>query len=612
MGNNFFTISAIFFNVLLASVYFGKKRIDTFETKMYDRLVMSSLTANVFALSCYYTIMFKDNLGIINDIICKGLLVAYLFWICYFTLYMLGIGGILKDTFFTKKVVIAFYAVLGMISAVIMFLPLEYHNENNIIYSYGASANVVFMVCSTMVVLWIYLLVRNITKLKNKKFIPLFFVAIFGTVVIIIQKVHPELLLLTSLIGFATFLMYFTIENPDVRLLEEATIAKEQADRANRAKSEFLSSMSHEIRTPLNAIVGLSENIQGMEGLPEEAIEDTKDIVMASQTLLEIVGNILDISKIESDKIEIIDTEYQPRDIIENLARIDAVRIGDKPIDFKLHIAEDLPYELIGDRVHVKQIINNLISNAIKYTNEGEINLTINCINKDDNCELVITCQDTGIGIKPEYINKLFGKFERLGVEKNTTVEGTGLGLAITKKLIEMMGGKINVTSTYGKGSLFVVFLPQKISKMTNPDAKKVSGDGPIIIPAVKASIDYSTKRVLIVDDNNLNIKVAKKSLAPLNCQTDDASTGMKCLEKIKAGEKYDVILLDIMMPGLSGSETLKELKQIPNFNIPVIALTADAIQGAKEKYMSEGFNDYIAKPFSKDQIKEKLDELFK
>ena len=612
MGNNFFTISAIFFNVLLASVYFGKKRIDTFETKMYDRLVMSSLAANVFALSCYYTIMFKDNLGIINDIICKGLLVAYLFWICYFTLYMLGIGGILKDTFFTKKVVIVFYAVLGMISAVIMFLPLEYHNENNIIYSYGASANVVFMVCSTMVVLWIYLLVRNITKLKNKKFIPLFFVAIFGTVVIILQKVHPELLLLTSLIGFVTFLMYFTIENPDVRLLEEATIAKEQADRANRAKSEFLSSMSHEIRTPLNAIVGLSENIQGMEGLPEEAIEDTKDIVMASQTLLEIVGNILDISKIESDKIEIVDTEYQPRDIIENLARIDAVRIGDKPIDFKLHIAEDLPFELIGDRVHVKQIINNLISNAIKYTNEGEINLTINCINKDDNCELVITCQDTGIGIKPEYINKLFGKFERLGVEKNTTVEGTGLGLAITKKLIEMMGGKINVTSTYGKGSLFVVFLPQKISKMTNPDAKKVSGDGPIIIPAVKASIDYSTKRVLIVDDNNLNIKVAKKSLAPLNCQTDDASTGMNCLEKIKAGEKYDVILLDIMMPGLSGSETLKELKQIPNFNIPVIALTADAIQGAKEKYMSEGFNDYIAKPFSKDQIKEKLDELFK
>ena len=612
MGNNFFTISAIFFNVLLASVYFGKKRIDTFETKMYDRLVMSSLAANVFALSCYYTIMFKDNLGIINDIICKGLLVAYLFWICYFTLYMLGIGGILKDTFFTKKVVIVFYAVLGMISAVIMFLPLEYHNENNIIYSYGASANVVFMVCSTMVVLWIYLLVRNITKLKNKKFIPLFFVAIFGTVVIILQKVHPELLLLTSLIGFVTFLMYFTIENPDERLLEEATIAREQADRANRAKSEFLSSMSHEIRTPLNAIVGLSENIQGMEGLPEEAIEDTKDIVMASQTLLEIVGNILDISKIESDKIEIVDTEYQPRDIIENLARIDAVRIGDKPIDFKLHIAEDLPFELIGDRVHVKQIINNLISNAIKYTNEGEINLTINCINKDDNCELVITCQDTGIGIKPEYINKLFGKFERLGVEKNTTVEGTGLGLAITKKLIEMMGGKINVTSTYGKGSLFVVFLPQKISKMTNPDAKKVSGDGPIIIPAVKASIDYSTKRVLIVDDNNLNIKVAKKSLAPLNCQTDDASTGMKCLEKIKAGEKYDVILLDIMMPGLSGSETLKELKQMPNFNIPVIALTADAIQGAKEKYMSEGFNDYIAKPFSKDQIKEKLDELFK
>ena len=612
MGNNFFSMSALFFNILLAFVYFSKKRIESFETKMYDYLVISSLITSIFAISCFYTIMFMDVVGVLNDIVSKVLLINYIIWITLFTLYMLGVSNVLKKELNLRVAKYVSIAILLVLSILIFVFPLYFHNENNIIYSYGPAANVVFTGSGTMVVLWIYLLIGNITKLKNKKLYPLFLILILGTIVIFLQKMFPELLLLTFLISFITFLMYFTIENPDVRLLEEATIAKEQADRANKAKSEFLSSMSHEIRTPLNAIVGLSENIQGMEGLPEEAIEDTKDIVMASQTLLEIVGNILDISKIESDKIEIVDTEYQPRDIIENLARIDAVRIGDKPIDFKLHIAEDLPFELIGDRVHVKQIINNLISNAIKYTNEGEINLTINCINKDDNCELVITCQDTGIGIKPEYINKLFGKFERLGVEKNTTVEGTGLGLAITKKLIEMMGGKINVTSTYGKGSLFVVFLPQKISKMTNPDAKKVSGDGPIIIPAVKASIDYSTKRVLIVDDNNLNIKVARKSLAPLNCQTDDASTGMNCLEKIKAGEKYDVILLDIMMPGLSGSETLKELKQIPNFNIPVIALTADAIQGAKEKYMSEGFNDYIAKPFSKDQIKEKLDELFK
>jgi signal transduction histidine kinase len=444
-------------------------------------------------------------------------------------------------------------------------------------------------------------------KLSKKKLIPIITIYTVGALAIIIQKIDPSIRLVTFVIAIVTIIMYFTIENPDVKMIEQLEIAKEQADKANHAKSDFLSSMSHEIRTPLNAIVGLSENIQDIEGLPQEAADDAKDIVMASQTLLEIVGNILDISKIESEKLEIVETEYQPKEMIENLVRIDSVRIGEKPIKLNLYIAPDLPYELIGDKVHVKQIMNNLLSNSIKYTQKGEINFSVKCINKDTTCDLVITCQDTGIGIKEEYITKLFGKFERLGVERNTTIEGTGLGLAITKKLVEMMGGKINCQSVYGSGSIFVVFLPQKISKMVNNEVNV----GPIA-QNTAPQIDYSTKRILIVDDNALNIKVARKALSALNPQLEDCNTGMDCIEKIKVGNRYDVILLDIMMPGLSGSETLAELKKDPNFNVPVIALTADAIAGAKERYLSEGFTDYIAKPFSKDQIKEKLDTIFK
>jgi signal transduction histidine kinase len=227
--------------------------------------------------------------------------------------------------------------------------------------------------------------------------------------------------------------------------MEQLEMARDQAEKANRAKSDFLSSMSHEIRTPLNAIVGLSEDIDNYKyQVPDAVLEDTKDIRNASETLLEIVGNILDINKIESNKMELVEKPYNFREEIEKLAKINATRIGEKQIDFKTNIAEDIPYELIGDKVHVKQIMNNLLSNSIKYTQKGEINFSVKCINKDTTCDLVITCQDTGIGIKEEYITKLFGKFERLGVERNTTIEGTGLGLAITKKLVEMMGGKIN------------------------------------------------------------------------------------------------------------------------------------------------------------------------
>ena len=240
---------------------------------------------------------------------------------------------------------------------------------------------------------------------------------------------------------------------------------------------------------------------------------------------------------------------------------------------------------------------------------------------KDNISNIIITCQDTGRGIKAEDINKLFTKFERLDIEKNSTTEGTGLGLAITKALVDMMGGKINVKSQYGKGSIFIVNIPQKIKALTEKisqerileKTKTYQNNASLTGSAIISNnINYADRKIMIVDDNKLNIKVAKKALKDFNFNIVEASSGEECINKIKEENNYDLILMDIMMPNMSGETALIKLKEIPNFNTPVIALTADALSGAKEKYLSEGFADYIAKPFSKEQIKEKLDNILK
>ena len=633
------TASLCFFIVLSILVvdFLSKETLDNLDNNSFKHLSITCMFGLLVEFLDYLMVLLNYDIhSFIMFFLGKIIFLYYVIFMYYFILYVYStcnkINLTNKNYELFRRGLFIIYFVFALF---VVILPYNFVESTKYLYPVGLATNFSYLIGGIAILFIFIICLLNLKNLKQQKCMPILCGLIGAVISMIVQFNYHEFLLLIPSHAIAIIFMYFTIENPDLKMLRQMELAKDQAERANRAKSDFLSSMSHEIRTPFNAIVGFSEDIQSHKDTADpEIVEDADYIMEASKTLLEIVGNILDINKIEANKMEITEVKYNFKDEIENLARINATRIGEKNINFKITLASDIPYELIGDKIHIKEIVNNLLTNAIKYTEQGEIELSVKCTNKNNKCNIIIIVKDTGRGIKEENISKLFTKFERLDVEKNSTTEGTGLGLAITKALVELMGGNINVQSEFGKGSTFTVQIPQKISQMVNPDQTVEINITPIKqtkeqqtvsqskskqvvsrklkINELNTENEYGNKKILIVDDNKLNIKVARRALDEFNFEIEECYDGQECLDKVKVGNEYDLILMDIMMPNMGGEVTIAKLKENPNFNIPTIALTADAVAGAREKYISEGFVDYLSKPFNKDKIKEKLDLVFK
>lgn len=591
------SFAQLIYTFLLSIVFFSKERINKKENNIYSYLLIETVALLSFGIILYF--MMKSSSYTMKMIMNKLYLFFNLLWTYLFTLYILS--TLYSEKLFNSKSSTIRNILIGFFQFIlIMVLPLNFTiNDNGAMFAYGISTIVTYFLSFIYVIILIYVLLSKIKFAKQSKYIPLYLFFVLGTFCTIIQAINPALFLVVPLEALLTAVMYFTIENPDAKMIEQLNKARDEAVKANQAKTDFLSSMSHEIRTPLNAICGFSNSLLENDGVSDDAKGDVKNIIMASDTLLELVNGILDISKIEANKLEIIDSVYSFKKMYEELILLTKARIGEKPIEFKHSYDESIPEFLYGDGIRVKQVIINLLTNSAKYTKDGYIDFRINSIKKNNIIRLIISVEDSGIGIKKESIDKLFTKFERLGVEKQTTTEGTGLGLAITKKLVEMMGGKIVVQSIYGKGSIFTISLDQRM--LTNEELTKVMKEKETE-EKTDEIIDASGKNILVVDDNMLNLKVAERLLKAYKCNITLVSSGSECLDKV-SNNKYDLILLDDMMPRMSGTETLQKLKEIETFTTPVVALTANAITGMKEEYINRGFNDYLSKPIIKEDL---------
>ena len=606
MPNIFFQTSGIFYVILIQTIYLQKNKINTLEKYTFRSLIICSMVTSLADIASIMIARYQ-NMPWLSVFFSKIYLWGFVTWLIIFTFYMVIItsprnkGGISlskkdEDTTYFLNILKKVMIINVIAIALIYILPLKISLEGTVFIRTGLSVLISYALVGVCISKIITITIKSKEKLTSKKIRPVvMFIAMF-LFATVLQEIRPDLLMISAVLSYITVLVYYNFENPDLRAIEELNLATRQAEAANHAKSDFLSSMSHEIRTPLNAIVGFSQAL-AKEEISGAAKDEVKEILNASTTLLETVNGILDVSKLEAGKIDIVNVDYSPQKMINEIIKIGNSRIGSKLIDLRVEIDENLPPVLYGDSARVEQVILNLITNAIKYTKQGYVLFKVDANNQEGKTSLLITVKDTGIGMTKEDIEMLFVKFQRFEMDKNVNISGTGLGMAITKGLVELMGGQITVDSEYEKGSTFTILLDQEISTKTLEEIAEKTELGKI------APFDASDKKVLVVDDNKINLKVAERLLEEYKLGPDLVDTGRECINRIISGDKYDLIFLDIMMPKMKGPEVLENLRNIEGFNTPVIALTADVITGMEEKYLSQGFNDCLSKPIIEEEL---------
>ena len=468
------TVMCFIFTIILTVAYFSKKNMLNIENKIYRHLIVDTFIMLLYSLSqyvvAYHGVLPRYYIQLFKISFCIVIL-----WLLFFLFYIFVITHEHNKKIydFICKRIDLIIKCLYILMLLLYFLFLSFKGDNYIFekgvmtQAVGISASIYSILIVLITLTSIVLIVVNKKKTSKKKLIPFYIILPVGIFSFVTMFVFPLIGTVQILSTLIIYIMFHTIENPDMKMVNELTLARDQAEKANNAKSDFLSSMSHELRTPLNAILGLTDISINSDNI-DDMRDNLKDIKSSSMKLLELVDGILLSNNIDNNSVEVINTNYNLKELIDSVINNTKTLLGSKNIEFKTRIDEDLPTSLYGDREKVKTIINNILSNAVKYTNEGYILLEISSLSVKNKCNLKISISDTGQGIKEDDVNSIFDKFYRSEVNKDSDIEGTGLGLSITKSLVELLDGKISVNSTEGVGTTFTITLTQQINNIEN------------------------------------------------------------------------------------------------------------------------------------------------
>ena len=605
-----FSFCALCFLVLIVIMYTSKEKYKNIENTLFIALLALNGFLILDEFVYVYCISIKDSIPLLTTIMCKSYLIGIVCWMATFLYYMVAqitrkIEVQEEKESIRKKMLYLHIGLVILLSVLVLIFPIEYKDYTNHFYNFGGPAiNIGYIMGAIVIVValyWLFTTNKDMTK-ESKK--PLLLAIFFNICIVAVQFFVPNADYNIQNFEFATILMalFFTLESQDNKLLSEREKSKEEAEKVNAVQTQFLTSMSHEIRTPMSTIMGFSESLLRESDVTEEMVKhDTKYIHLAAVNLLDLINNILDLSRIDSKKEQMVEQEFELKESLLEVSETVNTKIENKDVKFEIKMNEELPSKYVGDAPKVSKIVSNLIGYLINKSEIRDLVLNVSDF-KLSNGEFafLISLIVTSPLVEEEY-QKLEKEYEEL---KENEVNNLTLGLVVAKRYIELIGANLNISHD-ANFIRYDIYVPVQVI-----DPTPIGNIFEEIQNIENAKLDLTGKKILVVDDNEINIKLIKRLLAEYNPDIDSCTNGMEAINKVQE-VRYDLIFLDHMMPGLDGIQTLSKMKDLIASVPPAIALTANSYSGAREKYIEDGFYDYLAKPFNVNDLKNLLIGVF-